>query len=152
MTTLGVACTSSYAFLSLADGEELVEDAPARLSLRDGLSEAERLPEFCRDVARALRDVAPAAVVLLRAGPGYQDTHNGWTDRIAMETLVRLECARASVPSRYVSHQAVQGALGLSGRGGLVKLGKDRLTRSGLYWTDGRHQAALAAVGAELGA
>ncbi|WP_433294625.1 hypothetical protein ACQP2F_33585 [Actinoplanes sp. CA-030573] len=150
MATLGVACTSSGAYLVVADGESVLEGKPERLTFRDGLSDADRLVEFGKDVARALRDAGASEVVLLRAVSNYSDTHTGWTDRLAMETLLRLECAKAGVPCRYISQQAAKGALGLTGRGSLAKLGKDRVARIGKYWADGRGIAALAAVAAEL--
>lgn len=152
MATLGVACTSSYAYLAVADGGAVVNGKPERLAFRDGLSEAERLVAFGRDVGRALRDAEASQVVILRAVSNHRDTHTGWTDRLAMETLLRLECAKADVPCRYLSHQAVKGALGLTGRGGLAALGADLVARSGRYWGDGRGLAALAAAAVEAGA
>ncbi|MDG4768025.1 hypothetical protein O7632_28615 [Solwaraspora sp. WMMD406] len=152
MATLGVACTSSFAYLVVADGEAVVDGKPERLAFRDGLPEADQLVEFGKDVARALRDTGASEVVALRAASNYTDTHNGWTDRLAMETLLRLECAKAGVPCRYLSHQAVKGALGLAGRGGLATLGAGRVARSGRYWGEGRGLAALAAVAVEVGA
>ncbi|QOC93485.1 hypothetical protein [Micromonospora craniellae] len=149
MATLGVACTSSCAYLVVADGESVLQGKPERLAFRNGLSDADRLVEFGKDVARALRDAGASEVVVLRAVSNYTDTHTGWTDRLAMETLLRLECAKAGVPCRYLSQQAVKGALGLTGRGGLAKLGEGRIARSGKYWGDGRGIAALAAVAAE---
>ncbi|MEV0732663.1 hypothetical protein [Polymorphospora sp. NPDC050346] len=133
MTTLGVACTSSYTYLVVADGAAVVEGRPERLAFRDGLSDAERLVEFGKDAARALRDAEVSQVVILRAVSNHTDTHTGWTNRLAMETLLRLECAKADVPCRYVSHQAVKGALGLTGSGGLAKLGVGSVARSGKY-------------------
>jgi hypothetical protein len=152
MATLGVACTSSYAYLVVADEGTVVDGKPERLAFRDGLSDAERLVEFGKDIARALRDAGASQVVILRAVSNHADTHTGWTDRLAMETLLRLECAKAAVPCRYLSHQAVKGALGLTGRGGLAKLGAGRVARSGRYWGEGRGLAALAAVAVGAGA
>lgn len=152
MATLGVACTSSYAYLVVADEEAVVDGKPERLAFRDGLSDAERLVAFGKDVARALRDAGASQVVILRAVSNHTDTHTGWTDRLAMETLLRLECAKADIPCRYLSHQAVKGALGLTGRGGLANLGVGRVARCGRYWGEGRGLAALAAVAVGAGA
>ncbi|MFJ6199882.1 hypothetical protein [Micromonospora sp. NPDC092111] len=152
MVTLGVACTSSYAYLVVADDGGILDGKPERLAFRDGLSEPERLVEFGKDAARALRDAGGSEVVILRAVSNHVDTHTGWTDRLAMETLLRLECAKADIPCRYISHQAVKGVFSLTGRGKLAKLGEGVVTRSGRYWGDGRNLAALAAAAVRAGA
>lgn len=147
MTTLGVACTSSTAWLAVAEGD-VVRGVPDRIDLRAGLSAAEQLPAFLDDAGRAVRDGGPDRVVVLQAGQ-YDAGHGAWTDRIAMETLVRLACVQAGVPCSYVSRQYVKGAFKLRGKGGLDVLGKDALMPAGKYWNAGRMLAALAAAAAE---
>lgn len=148
VTTLGVSCTPSTAYLAVVDGVA-VRDAPDRIELRGGLSPADQLPAFADDAARAVRDSAADRVVVLQAEPRADGGHTAWTSRIAMETLIRLVCARAGVPCSYVSRQYVKGAFGLKGRGGLDALGKDELEVAGKYWNAGRLLAALAAGAAE---
>jgi hypothetical protein len=149
VTTLGVQCTSSCAFLAVADGDAVLKDGPERLTFRSGLAGDEQLTAFAAEVAQLVRDVAPARVLLLQAVSNYTASHTAWVGRIAMETLFRLEAARAGVECSYVSHQAVKGAFALKGKGGLGKLGADSVTRTGRYWNEGRLLAALAAVTGE---
>jgi hypothetical protein len=148
VTTLGVSCTSSTAYLAAADGD-MVAETPDRLEFGAGLSPADKLLTFADDVARAIRDSGAAHAVVLQAEATYEAGHTAWTVRVAMETLLRLECARAGVSCSYISRQAVKGAFGLKGKGSLDKLGKDELVPAGKYWTAGRLVAALAAAAAE---
>lgn len=148
MSTLGVSCTSGYAFLALADGGS-VAAVPDRLEPAAGLGPEEQLPVFAEDVARVLRDSAPDRVVILQAEPRFEAGHTAWTARLAMETVVRLESRRAGVPCSYISRQKVKGTLGLAGKGALDVLGKDEVAAAGKYWSAGRLVAALAAVAAE---
>ena len=147
MATLGVHCSSPTAFLAAADGDT-VRPGPDRIDLRSGLSSEDQLPAFVDDVRRAVRDSAPARVVVLQAGQ-YEAGHSAWTNRIAMETLIRLVCVQDGVSCIYVSRQYVKGAFGLKGKGALDVLGKEELEPVGKYWNAGRMLAALAAAAAE---
>jgi hypothetical protein len=146
---LGAYCISEHAFLTLVDRGEVREFQPERLEFRAGLSGGEQLDVFAADVGRALRAADPSLVCILQAVSRYTDTHTGWTQRIAMETLIRLSAAQAGFPCRYVSQQAVPGALGLEGRGGLAVLGRGYLSTVGKYWSQGRLLAGLAAAAEE---
>lgn len=149
MTTLGVNCTSSFAFLSVADGDDVVLRGPERLAFPAGLGLGEQLAAFADDASRALRDIAPTRVVLLQASGTYEAGHMAWTDRIAMETLIRFEASRAGIDARYLSQQAVRGAFLLKGKGSLGQLGEGMVAPAGRYWKTGRLTAALAAIAAE---
>lgn len=148
--TLGVNCSSKYAFLALAEDDELVPVIPERYEPPSGES-SERLDGFFEGFGRILADLRPAEVGLLlpEQNPRFKPAYATLQPRVAMETLVRLATMRArpTIQMEVLHRATVRSRLGLASKGPLVDLVANVVPEPiGHYWRDARDMAALAAL------
>lgn len=147
---MGVNCENGVAnVVLLADGEP-DPDCPTRISYPDGREELEALEAVIDETGRVLTETKPDKVVILWAAGQYTATHRQLTPRIAMETSIRLACARKEVPVEMIARETVKSKLGLPKKGALDShLAKIFPEPHGPYWKQGRGLAALAAASSE---
>jgi hypothetical protein len=147
-TTIGINCTSQYAFVAVVVAGRVAEHQPERLEL-PALEMSERLKVFVEDTARELKAIGGTAVSVLKAerAPGVPIKHSTVYARATLETLVRLAAVEARVPVELTDRRTVRSRLKIPFKGKL----EDHLdamfpTHVGQYWNAGRGLAAMAAL------
>lgn len=148
MRVLGVQCTSKFAFLSVADGGEVVERGPQRLAPAQSTDEDQALWETLDTFGHALDEIKPDRICLLLPGTGEnaRQSHGYWAPRVELETLVRMAAARRDMPVERMARATVQTRLGVARKGKFEDLVRPVVPELGRYWTSGRLAAAAAAL------
>jgi len=143
---LGVACKKEEIFLALAEDGELVVHAHEKLKAPALLEETERLEGTLSDLGRALRELRPDIVRILRPEQTYEDSYARIAPRATLETLVRLACLDAKVPVELLHRNSARARLGLDGKGKFEANLAKTVKSVGKYWNAGRNLAAAAAL------
>ena len=147
---LGINCTTSVAYLALAEDQQIASGLTERLNPPVGLEAGEALLEFVDSAQRALREMKPARVELLLP-ERWQATYHEHVPRATLEALIRVAAAREQVWIEILPRPTLRTRLHLSKKDKL----EVHLPRAGpvvgRYWGAGRGLAALAALAGEVG-
>src|SRR4051812_30316656 len=88
MRVLGVACTPKTAFLSLADERQIVEGEVYRIDVASQYEASEELISTLDEIRRALEQVRPDRVIVLKPETNQRSTYDQLAPRVTLETLV----------------------------------------------------------------
>ena len=100
--------------LAVAEAGELVDDPHQRLQAPALLEATERLRAVKDDLGRVLAEVKPDQVRLLMPEQTYKASYGQIAPRAALETVVRLSCADASVPVEMLHRNSARARLGMA--------------------------------------
>ena len=94
-------CNPHAAFLTVVEGNVVVDGLPERLKPPEGMELGDRLLEFIDEVRRSLGEIGPSRIGLLQpeSGGQYQPAYGSLAARATIETLVRVAAARRKSPS-----------------------------------------------------
>jgi hypothetical protein len=151
MRVLGVTCSPKTAFLALADDREIIDAAVARVDVAAQYEASEEMLSTLDEIRRALEQLRPDRVVVLKPELNQRATYDQIAPRIALETLIRLAAVQAKVEIEVMARPTVRSRLGLSKSGSLASRVAEALPAPvGKYWREGRDIAALAALAGGL--
>jgi hypothetical protein len=97
---LGVHCSTTHAFLAIAEDGTVVTLGPSRIAPVESTHEDAALRQTMESFGSALAEIRPDGVQLLlpESAENTRQTHGRWRPRIELETLLRLAAARADIP------------------------------------------------------
>lgn len=143
---LGVNCSSEQIYLAVAEDGAILAVQPERLTTAGLLEESERLVAMQDDVRRALGEIRPREVRIMRPEQKYEGSYGRIAPRATLETIVRLASVEAGVSLEMLYPASVRSRLGLP-RTGPLKSHVPRVCEPvGKYWNAGRNLAAVAAL------
>jgi hypothetical protein len=149
---LGINCTTTCAYLALAEDGE-IQPEPSRLEPPAG-EESVRLAGLFQDATSLLREQQVDSVALLLPGRGgaHQPGYFTVAPRIEIETIIRLAAVTLDIPVVVLERATVRSRHGC-GRTGALEDYVDQVipTSVGKYWNVGRGLAAMAALAAANG-
>jgi hypothetical protein len=148
---LGVSTSKTHVYLAaVQDGNPLDFD-PSRLdspSLAAGTGSPAR---FLREIEDAMATCAPARIAILLPDPMYQASYDVIAPRASAEALLDLVADRLRIEAERVHPASLRSVFGLGRTGNVSALlaGVPELVRHGMYWGEGRRDAAAVAIALE---
>jgi hypothetical protein len=147
MRVLGVACSPTTAFLSIAEDGEIADAAVASVDVAAQYEASVEMLATLGEIGRVLGELRPDRVVLLKAEPNTRMTYDQLAPRVALETLFRLAAVQANVEVEVIARSTVRSRLDLPKSGSLSsRVAESVPVPVGKYWRQGRDIASLAAL------
>jgi hypothetical protein len=149
LNVLGVNCTTTRAFLVVADDGEPKPGGVEFIEATALDKSSEQLAPVLAECCRVIRELDPDRIVLLKpeSGGRAKRTHAELVPRITLETLFRLAAVQADTPIEMVSRPTVRSRLGLPTKGPLAEHVPSCIPQKvGSNWCEERQLAALAAL------
>jgi hypothetical protein len=101
------------------------------------------------DIDRAIAELRPDVVAILKPESRGKRTYGEWAPRVALETLIRISAVKAEIPVEVLARPTVRSRLGIPQSKELSSHVSSVVAAAGHYWGAGRDVAALAALAAD---
>jgi len=144
--TLGVWCQKHKLYTAVADDGTVASSSWDRVDEPAVLDTEARLPVFLDSIRRALAELKPDVVIILKPEQTYEASYNVLAPKIALETLVRLAAAEAGIPVDVLHRSTARNRIGLPQKGNFEQHVDAQVERCDPYWNAGRKLAVAAAL------